>query len=68
MALPSKKCLKRLQRQRRAQIKLKKIKLFSCSNCQKLIPLHQTCSYCGYYKGRRVLKIKEKEKNKKTKS
>ena len=34
--------------------------LIVCPHCQKKIPSHQACPYCGYYKNTLVLKIKEK--------
>jgi large subunit ribosomal protein L32 len=46
---------------RRAHDHLTALSLSECPNChEKKLP-HRACLKCGYYKGREVLAIKEKE-------
>ncbi len=52
-------------RMRRSQQKLKKTILVLCPHCKRLILPHRVCPFCGYYKGRQVIKVKEKTKKKK---
>ncbi len=46
--------------QRRAAIKLNTPKGVICANCGKSIKAHSICKYCGYYKGKQVLKTPKK--------
>ena len=41
------------------------LKIF-CSNCKTAILPHRVCSNCGFYKGKKILALKE-EKDKETK-
>jgi large subunit ribosomal protein L32 len=67
MGLPAKKRTKSSKRRRASHFALKIIQLTLCSHCKKAIPAHQVCPFCGYYKGREVIKIKTKEDRKKRK-
>lgn len=68
MAVPKKRTSKSRQRKRRATIHLKEPQFVSCSNCGEEILPHTACSYCGYYRGKKViLGEKEKEEAKKKK-
>ncbi len=65
MAVPKRRRSKaRGKRTRAAWIRtsLRVPKLVKCSNpaCKQLIVSHRVCPYCGWYKGRQVLEIKEK--------
>jgi large subunit ribosomal protein L32 len=42
--------------ERRASIKLAVKASVKCPNCSKLIAPHKVCKYCGYYKGKRIVK------------
>lgn len=45
----------------RSQWKAARITLVACPQChQQMIP-HRACPNCGYYAGRRVVQIEEKE-------
>jgi large subunit ribosomal protein L32 len=43
---------------------LKEKELVRCENCGKEKLPHIVCSFCGFYKGKKILEIKEKEKKK----
>jgi len=67
-ALPKRKISRHRQGKRRAgQIRGKKLlpSLVKCSQCGQPKPPHQACPYCGFYKGKQVVVIKEKDKNSK---
>ncbi len=68
MALPTQKRSTSRQKRRtslrKKEILLKKKNLFLCPQCKRKILPHRVCPYCGYYKGKEVLKIKIKGKNK----
>jgi len=70
MGLPSKKRTKSSKRRRAAHFALKTINLNQCPKCQKPIRPHRACRFCGFYKGREVIKIKtalDKKNKKQTK-
>ncbi len=69
--VPKKKVSKTQTRTRHATwqtINVKKMdktyKLTVCKNCWKKKLSHQVCPYCGYYKGKQVVTIKTKSKEK----
>ncbi|OGH23680.1 MAG: 50S ribosomal protein L32 [Candidatus Levybacteria bacterium RIFCSPLOWO2_01_FULL_38_13] len=47
---------------RRASISLLIPKGVICSNCNAINVPHTVCRKCGYYQGRQVIKIEEKQK------
>lgn len=47
---------------RRASISLRRAHVILCPNCKAPTIPHVTCKNCGYYKGIKVLAIKEKAK------
>jgi large subunit ribosomal protein L32 len=59
-ALPKKKLSRARSGKRAAAQKLKIRQLVSCANCGKPVRSHVVCPYCGFYKGRQILKIEEK--------
>ncbi len=61
MAVPKKKRTQRRIRNRNAHMRIKPLTLTRCSNCEKLIPSHHVCQYCGYYNEEKILFFKEKE-------
>ncbi len=62
MPLPKRKFSRSRRDKRRAHWKISPPQLSNCSNCQKPRPPHRVCPYCGYYKGKPVLVIADKEK------
>ena len=62
MSVPKKRRTKSSVGQRRSHHSLKAKKLAKCPKCGKAIRPHCACSFCGYYKGREVIKIKSKKK------
>lgn len=65
MALPKRRHSKSRRDKRRTHQKLESPLLFTCSQCKRKKLLHQICPYCGYYKGKQVIEIKEKKKKQK---
>ena len=64
MAVPKKKTTKSKKGKRRSHHALKKLNLAKCSNCGGYILPHRVCPNCGFYKGKEVIKIREKKKKK----
>ena len=60
MLAPKQRHTKSRRNRRRSQIKLKKLNLIPCPNCQTLILPHQVCPNCGYYKGVEVIDVLKK--------
>lgn len=68
MPVPKKRHSNIRQGKRRfANYRLKETKLASCPQCGSPSLPHQVCRSCGTYKGKQVIKIKDK-KSKKDKS
>lgn len=65
MSVPKKRRTKSSVGKRRSHQALKKLKLNDCPKCKQAILPHTACSFCGYYKGREVIKIKTKKKKEK---
>jgi len=61
-ALPKRRISTHRQGKRRAAQKLIPPTLVKCSHCGKSIILHRACSYCGFYKGEKVIKNPPKGK------
>ncbi len=64
MSVPKKKRTKSSVGKRRSHHALKKLNLSTCPKCGKAVRPHSVCLFCGFYKGREVLTIKEKEDKK----
>lgn len=62
MGVPVKKVTRKTISTRQSTHKINHAGLVKCSNCSNLISPHTICSYCGFYKGKKVLEIKVKEK------
>ncbi len=62
---PKKRHTKSRKRVRRGAIKFKSATLTVCPKCKRPIKPHTACSFCGTYKGKKVLDIKLKKKEKK---
>ena len=67
MALPTQRRNKAAKGRRRSHQHLKKINLIPCPHCQRQIPPHQVCPFCGYYKGQLVLTSLANKKTKRNK-
>lgn len=65
MAEPKKKLTRSRRGWRRSQQGKIILTLIHCSHCRKLIPPHQVCPNCGFYKEKEVIRPKEKKKKKK---
>ncbi len=64
MAVPKRKQTQTRRDKRRAHDGLTAPNLGKCPHCHELILPHRVCPYCGYYKGRSVVPIVEKAKEK----
>ena len=64
MALPKRRHSKSRSRKRRTHWKLTGPGLSACPHCGEMKLPHRVCPACGYYKGKKVLEIKEKKKKK----
>ncbi len=60
--LPKRRWSTRRQGKKRATLKASGITPGKCPNCGELKQNHAVCPKCGYYRGKPVLKIKEKSK------
>ena len=57
--LPKRKVSKGRRDRRRAHDALTARNLVQCPNCGEMRLPHTVCPYCGYYKGREVISVKE---------
>jgi large subunit ribosomal protein L32 len=64
MAHPKRQHSRQRQRKRRTHDGIKFPTLTECSHCHKPIIPHRVCPFCGYYKDKPVVAIKEKEDKK----
>lgn len=67
MANPKRRHSHSRQAKRRAHWKVKAPNLSVCPQCKEPKLPHRICPKCGYYKGKPVLVIEEKEEKKKKK-
>ncbi|HDZ76867.1 MAG TPA: 50S ribosomal protein L32 [Candidatus Omnitrophica bacterium] len=67
MALPKRRWSKTRTRKGRTHKKLGEPLLSVCPKCKKPKLPHHLCPVCGYYKGRTVIEIEDKKKDKKPK-
>ena len=65
MAHPKRKHSRSRTLKKRTHQVLKAPTLTVCPQCKNLKPPYAVCTFCGYYKGRKILIIKEKTKKKK---
>lgn len=61
MGLPAKRRTKQSKRERAAHFALSATALTACPKCKTAIRPHRVCANCGYYKGRDVLKLKDRD-------
>ncbi|MBN1850906.1 MAG: 50S ribosomal protein L32 [Deltaproteobacteria bacterium] len=60
MAVPKKKKSKSKRDMRRSHDHITMPKASLCPQCHEPILAHHVCSHCGTYKGKTLLKVKEK--------
>lgn len=56
MAVPKKRTSRARHRKRFAHWKLARVKVVRCTHCGERHEPHVACPYCGYYRGRQVIK------------
>ena len=61
MSVPKKRRTPSSVGKRRSHHALNKTLLVACSKCGKPVEPHKACLFCGTYKGKEILKIKEKK-------
>ena len=59
---PPRRISKTRGRKRRTHYKLAVPGMNVCSNCGEIVASHRVCPHCGYYNGKQVKVIKEKNK------
>ncbi|MDP3244648.1 MAG: 50S ribosomal protein L32 [bacterium] len=64
MGLPGHRRTSSHKRRRAAHFALSASTLAKCGHCGKAIKPHHACDFCGYYKGREVIKKEIKLKKK----
>lgn len=62
MPLPKRRHSNQRTRLRRTHYKLSPVTVIDCPRCHAPAMPHHVCPSCGFYKGRKVLDIKEKVK------
>jgi len=67
MALPKRRHSSSRQAKRRGAQKIHIPSISVCPNCKSPKLPHRICDVCGYYKGRQVIQVKKKEKEKEKK-
>ena len=65
MPNPKRRRSKSRQAKRRIKCLLTAKGLSTCPNCGRKEQPHRICPYCGFYKGKQVIVIKQKKKEKK---
>ena len=61
MAVPKRRWSKQRTRTRKSCWKLEEPNISKCKHCGEPVLSHRLCKNCGYYNGKEVIKIKEKE-------
>ncbi len=62
MPLPKRRHSNQRTRLRRTHYKLHAPTIVECPRCHEMAMPHNACASCGYYDGRLVMTIKEKQK------
>jgi large subunit ribosomal protein L32 len=60
MVVPKRKISKSRRNKRRSHHHLTIPNLSPCPECGEMRMSHRVCPYCGMYKGRKVIEVKEK--------
>lgn len=61
MPVPFRRTSKTRKQKRRTHQNAKMPSSVMCENCGSSIKNHNVCNKCGYYKGKKVINVKEKE-------
>lgn len=61
MAHPKSKTSKQRRDTRRAHDFLTPPTLSTCSNCGAMVPRHQVCPDCGYYRGQQLVQHQDED-------
>lgn len=61
-AQPKKRISRARQGERRSHLALGRPQLVRCPQCRNLRPAHSACPNCGTYRGRQVVRIKQKKR------
>ncbi len=59
MAVPKKRTSRSRRDMRRAHHRLKIPNLTECPRCHEPVLPHRVCPECGYYRGKKILKLEE---------
>ena len=59
MSVPKKRRTRSSVGNRRSHHALKQTVLTKCPKCDQAVAMHQACAFCGTYKKREAIKIKE---------
>ena len=59
MAVPKGKVSKARRNKRRANWKLSVPNMVKCPQCGEFKMPHKVCKFCGYYKGKEVIKVED---------
>ena len=62
MAEPKKRTNKSKTNMRRMHHKASRPAVIFCGNCHEPVLRHHVCKFCGYYRGKKVIEIKDKTK------
>jgi len=62
MGLPGHRRTSSHKRRRAAHFALTAVSVGACGHCGKPVRAHRACAFCGYYKGKEVVKKKAKVK------
>jgi large subunit ribosomal protein L32 len=65
MSVPKQHHTKGRRDRGRVRFAVKSKDLVPCSQCKKMVKPHETCPYCGFYKGKEVVVVKKKATKKK---
>jgi large subunit ribosomal protein L32 len=60
MALPKRRKSHARVRTRQQQWRAEKITTTTCPHCSAVIVPHRVCTHCGYYNGRQILEIRNR--------
>ena len=66
MPVPKRRHSKSRRDKKRTHKKIKMPNLIKCDHCNRLKPLHKVCPHCGYYKGKKIIEVTKKKKEKST--
>ncbi len=65
MAQPKRRWSKARTHLKRSTWKLENPTIATCSHCNEPVQPHKVCSNCGYYKGKKVMTVKNDNNDKK---